>query len=113
MIFSENRYPLFGIMLYSAQTAFITEISHGSRQTRRHLARQAQESPQGRQGLLRPAQEYDPYRQAGGGEGPSIRLPRPQAAQAPFPRVGDPPLNPRGAPLWPPLQPFYRRAPQV
>jgi hypothetical protein len=51
------------------------------------VSRQAQESAQGRQGLSRPAQEHDPHRQAGGGEGQPIRLPRPQAAQAHLPRA--------------------------
>ena len=45
---------------------------------------QAQESAQGRQGLLRPAQEHHPHRQAGGGEGEPIRLPRPQAPKRTF-----------------------------
>src|ERR1051326_5958390 len=53
------------------------EICHGTRKTRRHRPCQAQEGAQGRQGLLRPPQEHDPGRQAGGREGQSVRLSRP------------------------------------
>ena len=85
------------------------EISHGSRQTWRHRARQAQKGSQGRQGLLRPAQEHDPHCQAGGREGQSIRLPRPQAAQAHFPRAVDPADERGGAAVRLDLQPIHRR----
>ena len=73
------------------------EISHGTRQARRHLARQAQESLQGGEGLLRPPQEHDPHRQAGGGEGKPIRLSRPQAQKAHVPGIVDPAAQRRGA----------------
>ena len=42
----------------------IREISHGTRQAWRHGTRQAQESPQGCEGVLRPPQEHDPCRKA-------------------------------------------------
>src|SRR6202035_5689997 len=64
---------------------FLEEISHGTRQTRRHRSCQAQESTQGRQGLLRPAQEHHPHCQAGGGEGQPIRLSQSQKAEAHVP----------------------------
>ena len=85
------------------------EISHGSRQTWRHRARQAQEGPQGRQGLLRPAQEHHPHRQAGGRQGQPVRLPRPQDDEAHLPRAVDPAPQRRGAPVRPDLQPIHRR----
>src|SRR6201998_4356702 len=42
--------------------ALFKEIRHGPREAWRYGTRQTQESPQGRQRLLRTAQEYDPHR---------------------------------------------------
>src|SRR5262249_28389343 len=69
---------------------FCKEISHGPRKAWCHVARQTQKGSESRQGLLRTSQEYDSYREAGCREGEPIRLPRPQTAQAHFPRALDP-----------------------
>jgi len=53
----------------SVISILIKDYSHGSRQTRCDLSRQAQESLQGRQGFLRPPQEHHPRRQGRGREG--------------------------------------------
>src|SRR2546427_337830 len=81
------------------------EVSHGTRQTRRHRARQAQKSVEGRQGLLRAAQEYHSHCKAGGREGKPIRLSRSQASQTHLPRALDPAAQRASAALRAPLQP--------
>src|SRR4029079_17047542 len=58
------------------------ENCNGPRQTWCHITRQAQKISESRQGILRAPQEHDPHRQAGGGEGKPICLPRSQKAQA-------------------------------
>src|SRR5262249_28711770 len=90
-------------------TLSVKELSHGTRQARRHRARQTQESLEGRQGLLRSAQEHHSHRQAGGGEGKPIRLSRPQAPQAHLSGALDPAPQCRGAPVRADLQPLHRR----
>ncbi len=79
------------------------------RQTRRHRARQAQKSVEGRQGLLRAAQEYHSHCKAGGREGKPIRLSRSQASQTHLPRALDPAAQRGSAALRAHLQPVHRR----
>src|SRR6185437_9650338 len=75
--------------------------------------RQAQESLQGREGLLRPPQEHDPGRQAGRREGWPVCLPRPQAQEAHVPCAVDSAPQRCCSSVWADLQPIYRRAVEI
>src|SRR5262245_28624076 len=109
---AERISPAASATCPSVICTYFKENFYGPRQTWRHLARQAQEGSEGRQGLLRSSQEHDSYRQAGGGEGKPICLPRPQATQAHIPCLVDPALKRGGSALWLELQPLHRRAGQ-
>ena len=77
----------------------LRRLRDGTRQTRRNHARQAQAGPRSGEGLLRPPQEHDPHRQAGGREGRAIRLSRPQGEEAQrSARSGSSASTPRSAP---------------
>src|ERR687894_420253 len=77
-------------------TADLTEFSNGTREEGRYVPRQAQESSEAGQGLLRPPQEHHPHRPPGGREGHAICLSRPPREEAQFPRLVDPAHQRRG-----------------
>src|SRR5262249_53880906 len=63
---------------------------HVASETGRYRPCQTQEDAEAREGLLRPAQEYDPRRQGSGRSRRAICLSRPQEPEAQLPGPVDP-----------------------
>src|SRR3546814_4164506 len=81
------------------------EIDHGSCKAWRHRPSSSQENHRPRQGLLQCPSQGLPRCQPGRHQGRSVRLYRPQAAQASVPRVVDRPHQCRCTHVRPVLQP--------
>ena len=82
------------------------------RQTRRHRSCQARESAQGGQGLLRPAQEHHPHRQAGGEKANQYAFRDRKRRKRAFRALSIQRLNTAVRPFRPQLQPLHCRLEQ-